>query len=187
MIRTRVGYAGGKKLDPTYHDLGDHTESIQVVYDPEKISYGTLLSVFWDAHDPTNEPWSVQYRSAIFPTTDEQLALAEASKRAKAAALGEEIHTAIEAGARFWTAEDYHQKYRLRGEPVVMKALAERYPDGGWVDSTAAARINGILGGHGYVGEISDLGLPREAEAVLTWRTGRSEGRTLSEMLRDIR
>lgn len=158
-----------------------------MVYDPEKISYGTLLSVFWDAHDPTARPWSVQYRSAIFPVDGEQMKLAQTSLAARETALEAEIHTAIEGGARFWTAEDYHQKYRLRGEPVLMKALAERYPDGGWVDSTAAARINGILGGFVYDGDIADLGLPPEAEARLKTETPGKWGRSLSEMLREAR
>lgn len=66
MIRTRVGYAGGSKENPTYYSLGDHSETIQIDYDPTQISYGQLLEVFWNSHNPTYEPWSRQYMSIIF-------------------------------------------------------------------------------------------------------------------------
>ena len=148
--------------------MGDHTEAIEVVYDPETIRYEDLLTVFWASHNPINEPWSRQYRSAIFPADDAQEQLATRSKAARSKAVHRPLYTAIEAGARFWTAEDYHQKYRLRSEPALMKALAERYPDGGWVDSTAAARINGMLAGHPYTGDIADLGLTPAGEKLLS-------------------
>ena len=52
MVRTRCVYTGGTRKNPTYHDLGDHTESLQVDYDPARISYARLLEVFWDSHNP---------------------------------------------------------------------------------------------------------------------------------------
>ena len=61
-----MGYAGGKKLKPTYRDLGDHTETVQVDYDPGQVSYEDLLRVFWQSHDPTEPIHSRQYASIIF-------------------------------------------------------------------------------------------------------------------------
>ena len=66
MVRTRVGYAGGQKKDPTYRAIGDHTEAIEIEYDPTKITYGQLLHVFWNNHNACRQPWSTQYKSAIF-------------------------------------------------------------------------------------------------------------------------
>ena len=72
MIRTRVGYTGGNKENPTYRTLGDHTESIEVDYDPGIISYADLLKVFWRSHDPGSRSWSRQYIAAIFYHNEEQ-------------------------------------------------------------------------------------------------------------------
>ena len=81
MIRTRVGYTGGRKLNPTYYSLGDHTESFQVDYDPTQISYQQLLDIFWDSHNPTRGAWSRQYRAAIFVHNEAQTQLADSNSR----------------------------------------------------------------------------------------------------------
>ena len=57
VIRTRVGYAGGTTESPTYHNIGDHTETIQIDYNPAKISYEQLLEIYWDNHNPAVQPW----------------------------------------------------------------------------------------------------------------------------------
>jgi peptide-methionine (S)-S-oxide reductase len=121
---TSVGYAGGITPNPTYEEtcsgLTGHTEAVQVVYDPAKISYEDLLKVFWENHDPTQgmrqgNDVGTQYRSAIYTTSDEQLKIAEASRDAFApvvqrAGLGE-ITTEIRAAGPYYFAEDYHQQY----------------------------------------------------------------------------
>ncbi len=66
MVRTRVGYAGGTKRNPTYYNLGDHTETIQIDYDPTYVSYRELLDIFWESHDPAARPWSRQYMAVVF-------------------------------------------------------------------------------------------------------------------------
>src|SRR6185369_16580386 len=66
VVRTRVGYCGGTLKDPTYHELGDHTESIQVDFDPTKLTYGQILDRIWVSHNPCATAWSRQYMSAIF-------------------------------------------------------------------------------------------------------------------------
>jgi peptide-methionine (S)-S-oxide reductase len=121
---TSVGYAGGHTPNPTYEEtcsgMTGHTEVVQVVYDPAKVSFETLLKAFWENHDPTQgmrqgNDVGTQYRSAIYATTDEQLKVAEASREAfapvvKAAGLGE-ITTEIAKAGPYYYAEDYHQQY----------------------------------------------------------------------------
>ena len=154
VVRTRVGYAGGTTPDPTYRALGDHSESIQIDYDPAVLGYTDLLEVFWSEHRPATPPRSLQYASGIFVSDDEQHVAAEASKRSVESVLGR-VFTRIEPLERFYVAEDYHQKYRLRGEPVLARELSAIYSDPAALrDSTAAARINGYLDGHGTLDEL---------------------------------
>ena len=121
---TAVGYAGGITPNPTYEEVctgrTGHTEVVQVVFDPATIAYQQLLKVFWENHDPTQgmrqgNDVGTQYRSAIYPTSDEQLAAAQASRDAfapvtTAAGYGE-LTTEIGKLDRFFYAEDYHQQY----------------------------------------------------------------------------
>lgn len=65
MVQTVVGYAGGEKENPIYEDLGDHTETVEITYDPKQISYEELLAYFWRRHDPTAKQ-KTQYKSIIF-------------------------------------------------------------------------------------------------------------------------
>jgi peptide-methionine (S)-S-oxide reductase len=121
---TSVGYAGGITPNPSYDEVCSgytgHTEAVQVVYDPAKISYGQLLKVFWENHDPTQgmrqgNDIGTQYRSAIYATTPEQLTEALASREAFApvvkAAGYDEITTEIADLGQYYYAEDYHQQY----------------------------------------------------------------------------
>jgi peptide-methionine (S)-S-oxide reductase len=169
VVRTRVGYTGGTTADPTYHRLGDHTESIEVDYDPAVVGYEELLDLFWLSHTPRSPLHSRQYRSAIFYRTDEERIAAEASRERVAARVGQ-VFTDIEPFDRFYRAEDYHQKYSLRSRHSIMSEFRAMYPDDhAFVDSTAAARVNGWLGGCRDPSQIDrDLprvGLSREAQA----------------------
>ena len=167
MVRTRVGYAGGTKENPTYMSLGDHSETIQIDYDPTRISYAELLEIFWQSHNCTSRAYSRQYMSIIFYHDEEQRKLAEESREREEARRGVPIVTEIKPASGFTLAEDYHQRYRLQGTPYLIEEFQSMYPDGGWVDSTAAARINGYLAGYGSQSELStgldSLGLSPEA------------------------
>ncbi|MEA2307696.1 MAG: peptide-methionine (S)-S-oxide reductase [Solirubrobacteraceae bacterium] len=125
VISTAVGYQGGTTPNPTYDEVCSggtgHTEAVQVVFDPEQISYPELLKVFWEGHDPTQgmrqgNDVGTQYRSAIYTTSDAQQAAAEASRDRYGEALERSGHSAAisteitEAGP-FYYAEDYHQQY----------------------------------------------------------------------------
>jgi peptide-methionine (S)-S-oxide reductase len=121
---TSVGYAGGTTPNPTYEETCSgrtgHAEVVQVVYDPAKVSYETLLKAFWENHNPTQgmrqgNDVGTQYRSAIYTTTDAQLKTALASLDAfqpvVTAARHGRISTEIAPLTRYFWAEDYHQQY----------------------------------------------------------------------------
>jgi len=151
-----VGYAGGTKKNPTYHTLGDHTESIQVDYDPTVISYEKLLDVFWDSHDPSTHSWSIQYMAAIFFHDNEQKKLALISmdqvKSGK-----KKFYTKIFPLTEFYPAENYHQKYRLRSDRDLMRDFNAMYPlQEDFMNSTTAARINGYLYGYGSIKDLKN-------------------------------
>ena len=124
VVSTVVGYAGGSTPNPTYEEvcsgLTGHTEVVLVVYDQDKVSYGELLKMFWELHNPTQgmrqgNDIGTQYRSVIYCTTPEQLDEALASKAAfqtelTKAGLGT-ITTEIEEAPTVYFAEAYHQQY----------------------------------------------------------------------------
>jgi peptide-methionine (S)-S-oxide reductase len=164
VIRTRVGYAGGLKPHPTYSHIGDHTETVQVDYDPQRISYEQLLTVFWQNHDPSSRSWSRQYMNVIFYHDDNQRQRALASKAAIEKTRGHAVRSEVAPLHSFTLAEDYHQKYLLKQHHILTADLSRIYPNPrDLVDSTAAARINGYVGGHGnrdqFEREIGRLGL----------------------------
>ncbi len=145
-----MGYAGGSSGNPTYYNLDGHTETVQIDYDPTQISYDELLDVFWDSHNATVPAYSQQYKSIIFCHNEAQRRLAIQSKQREEAKSGREIYTEIIPFSEFYPAEAYHQKFYLRQVPELMADFSAIYPDSNeLVNSTAAARINGYIGGHG--------------------------------------
>jgi peptide-methionine (S)-S-oxide reductase len=121
---TAVGYAGGHTPNPTYREActgrTGHTEAVLVAFDPSKVSYETLLAVFWESHDPTQgmrqgNDVGTQYRSAIYYYDEPQRRAAEASRDAYQTALTARgygtITTEIGPAQEFYYAEDYHQQY----------------------------------------------------------------------------
>ena len=126
VIQTSVGYMGGNKPDPTYKEVctgtTNHAEMVEVIFDPEVISYQRLLAEFWVMHDPTSlnqqgGDIGTQYRSSIFTTTPDQMQQALASKEIYQNELTkngmDKIVTEIlpASGITYWLAEDYHQRY----------------------------------------------------------------------------
>jgi len=171
-VRTRVGYAGGQKINPTYCNLGDHSETIQIDYDPAQITYAELLEIFWDSHNPTAPSIRRQYASAILYHNEEQKRLAAESKAREETRRGRKLYTDMVPLAAFYRAEGYHQKYTLQNSPDFMSefdAIFSREED--FVNSTAAARVNGYLGSHGDLNqlqiELDSLGLSPEASEEL--------------------
>jgi len=122
VIATTVGYTGGHTDHPTYEQVSaggtGHAESVQVLFDPDKVSYQKLLDIFWHQINPTtpNRQFcdvGTQYRTAIFYHGEEQKRLAEASKERmeKQGPFQGQIVTEIVPAGKFWPAEEYHQDY----------------------------------------------------------------------------
>jgi peptide-methionine (S)-S-oxide reductase len=120
VVRTSVGYTGGRTEHPTYEqvcsDTTGHAEAVDVWFDPGLVSYDQLLDVFWSIHDPTTrnrQGWDFgsQYRSAIFTHGPEQENLAIASRDRRQASLTRPMVTEIVPAPAFYDAEEYHQRY----------------------------------------------------------------------------
>jgi len=120
VISTSSGYTGGPEAGASYKQVSagktGHYEALRVVYDPSKVSYDALLQTFWHNIDPTQSNGQFcdrgkHYRSAIFSSNPEEVALAKASKLKVAAELGQEVVTEILKSGPFWLAEEYHQDF----------------------------------------------------------------------------
>lgn len=122
VLSTSVGYLGGTMKNPTYRDVctgrTGHAEVVQVTYDPSRVTYDDLLTVFWENHDPTTlnrqgPDVGPQYRSAIFYHDEAQKAAAESSKeeRERSGRYRKPIVTEITPATDYYEAEDYHQQY----------------------------------------------------------------------------
>jgi len=136
VIRTRAGYAGGTSESPGYYQLGDHSEAVQLDYDPALISYAQLLQEALRAGIFGRKALMRQYRSVVFYHNPEQ------RDEAQAAGI-----TELEPAGIFTRAEDYHQKHFLQHGPEGREFLA-RYPSiEAFTDSTEAARANAIASG----------------------------------------
>lgn len=129
VLETVSGYTGGTTGNPTYKEVSHggtgHREAVRIVYDPAKVGYDELLTVFWRTVDPTDAGGQfcdrgVSYETAVFVTDAGQRRIAEASKQAAAEALDREIVTKIEDAGTFYPAEGYHQDY-YRKNPLRYK------------------------------------------------------------------
>jgi len=150
VVRTRVGYAGGRTPNPTYHDIGDHTESVQVDYDPAVLSYGRVLDLIWASHNPCLGTGIRQYQHVIYYETEAQRKAIEASRDRIEETLGKPVKTQILPLTSFTPAEDYHQKYELRCTEGLIEEFRAIFPNPKDLrDSTAAARVNGYVAGRG--------------------------------------
>ena len=135
VIKTVVGYCGGTEPNPTYELVSSektgYRESIQITYDPAKISYDQLLDIYWRQIDPTQADGQFtdigpSYRAAIFYGNDDEKRIAEASKQklARAGKFSKPIVTEILPAMKFYPAEAYHQKY-YRQNPEHFEAFEE--------------------------------------------------------------
>jgi peptide-methionine (S)-S-oxide reductase len=154
--------------------MDGYAETVQVDYDPARISYEQLLDIFWHSHHPEMRPWSWQYASIIFYHNPDQLRAAEETKFHVEETLKKvKVQTQFMHYTEFYLAEDYHQKYWLQTSADLMRDFHRIYPNfKDIVNSTAAARVNGIMGGYssldGTMEEISSYGLSAESNKILT-------------------
>lgn len=169
VVRTRVGFAGGQTAAPTYRKMGDHTETIQIEFDPSIISYTEVLKEFWQNHYPNRDNYKGrQYISLLHYHTEQQHEIIAKVKKEMEARLGEEIETEISPFIDFTIAESRHQKYYLKRYPKALEQLAELYPDQELLtDSTFAARLNGFVKGYGTKKGIT--------EELAQWSIGKAE------------
>jgi peptide-methionine (S)-S-oxide reductase len=123
VVATTSGYTGGNVVNPGYERVSaggtGHAEAVEVIYDPNKVSYEQLLTFYWRHIDPTVKDAQFcdhgnQYRTAIFVRNDEERKLAEASKEKVEAELKQPIYTQIVDAGPFYAAEDYHQDFYLK-------------------------------------------------------------------------
>ena len=136
VIAVTSGYAGGQTENPTYEDIctgkTGHAEVVQIEYDPAKISFGRIVDLFWEAHDPTTlnrqgADTGTQYRSIILTSDDAQKTAAEESKARAQAKFKSPIVTEIVPLVKFYPAEDYHQDF-YRENPMHPYNLAVTRP-----------------------------------------------------------
>ncbi|MGI2327993.1 peptide-methionine (S)-S-oxide reductase MsrA [Planococcus sp. YIM B11945] len=151
IMRTRVGFAGGTTENPTYRQMGDHTETVEVDFDPERLAYADILRIFWQNHYPNRDQYKGrQYISLLRFHSEQQKETIEQVKKDMEAALGEPIETDIAVFTAFTPAEERHQKYYLKRYPKALEQLEAFFPEPSMlVDSTFAARLNGFVKGYG--------------------------------------
>ncbi|ORX74020.1 methionine sulfoxide reductase A [Linderina pennispora] len=134
VLQTQVGYTGGHEGSTTYKEVcsgtTNHAEAVRLEFDPKVISYDTLLTAFWNKHDPTQGSRQggdvgTQYRSAIFYHTEEQRNLAEASKVERQKLYENKITTEIVPAGTFYAAETYHQRYLEKGGQCASKGCSD--------------------------------------------------------------
>jgi peptide-methionine (S)-S-oxide reductase len=181
VIRTRVGYTGGTTPNPTYKNIGDHAEAVQVEYDASKLSYEDVLGIFWLAHNPLTASDRGQYRKAVWYHDEGQKAILDESRARLESRKGGPVQTHIGPAGAFTLAEDYHQKWYLRQNGRIMPYFEQLFPGTGraFTNSTAAARVNGFVKGHGHPfhlqAEVSQYGLPPEGQQALIEEVGEPE------------
>ncbi len=131
------GYAGGKGKNPTYDNYGDtgHAEALEVIYDPEKVSYATLVDVYFNSQDVTQQNGQgpdigSSYRSIIFYQNEQQKEIIEAKKAALQKEYKKPIAAEVEPFQKFWKAEDYHQDYK------------KKHPNNRYIQNVSNPRFN---------------------------------------------
>ena len=151
VLRTRVGFAGGTTVKPTYRHMGDHTETVEIDFDPGIISYEEILRKFWQNHYPNRGNYKGrQYISLLRYHGAQQQETADKVKQEMERNLGEAIETEIAAFEQFTLADERHQKYYLKRYPNTLEQLQDLFPKmDHLVDSTFAARLNGFVKGYG--------------------------------------
>jgi len=147
--------------------MGDHTESVQMEYDPTQTTYQNLLEMFWANIHPTSKSYSRQYMAAIFYHNKEQEDMAKKSRDQLQVKLGQKVTTVIAAAETFYVAEGYHQKYQLQKHQDLFKSF-HFTNDKEMVNSYAASRLNGFMGGNGtfegLLKEIDKYGLDKKMQ-----------------------
>jgi peptide-methionine (S)-S-oxide reductase len=183
VLRTRTGYAGGTTEAPTYHQMGDHTETIQVDFDLDIISYEALLHLFWDSHNPVNinDYKGRQYLSLLLPRNEEQKeAIHRVARERESRGDSRPSGTEVAAFETFYPAEERHQKYYLKRFPDALDKLRPLYPfREALMESALASRLNGLAKGY--------TNMERILTEIKGWELPPGEREQLLELLRHIK
>ncbi|MBP3950491.1 peptide-methionine (S)-S-oxide reductase [Bacillus sp. YZJH907-2] len=182
MVRTRVGYSGGSTKNPTYRNMGDHTESLEIDYDPTVISVVELLKMFWQHHNAQrmNDYRGRQYLSLLLYRNEQQLDLIQSQKQKFERQLGKEIVTEIKPYHHFYIAEDRHQKYYLKRFSNAYASIFQHFTtEQAFVDSTIVARLNAMAKGFGTYTELK--------QSVQSWGLSEIEEQNLNKLLLSIK
>uniref|UniRef100_A0A1B6IBP0 peptide-methionine (S)-S-oxide reductase n=2 Tax=Homalodisca liturata TaxID=320908 RepID=A0A1B6IBP0_9HEMI len=183
VLRTRVGYGGGKAPNPTYKNIQDHTEITQVDFDPKIVSYEELLDMFWKNHDPTFKT-KTQYCSLILYHSPEQKSLAEKTRDEVKKTSKDEVLTRIEPFEIFYDAEGYHQKYHLQEHASLLPTLGFQKDDERLKTSHLAAKVNAYLVGMSTVEqfdtEVTSLGVDEETTKYIREYNVKNQGRGMT-------
>ncbi|QMV42693.1 peptide methionine sulfoxide reductase [Cohnella cholangitidis] len=181
VIRTRTGYAGGTTEHPAYREMGDHSEAVEIDFDPELITHDALVEVFWNNHNPVNINGykGRQYQSLLFYRDAEQEETIHRVKQRMESEKGT-LDTEILPFKEFHMAEPRHQKYYLKRFPNAIEKLSALYPsEDDLTDSTLAARLNGLAKGFSN--------LERIRREISQWPIGAGDQEALIALIRQIR
>lgn len=182
VIRTRTGYAGGTSMHPTYRQMGDHTETVQLDFSSSIITFEEILEVFWNNHNPINinNYKGRQYLSLLFYSDDKQKeTIQHVLRRRKEQGRGEP-ETEIAPYSGFYLAEAKHQKYYLKRFPNAIEKLNEWFSSQEDLNnSTLAARLNGLAKGY--------TNLERILNEIGRWPVGSEHRKLLVDLVKQIR
>ncbi|WP_417899744.1 peptide-methionine (S)-S-oxide reductase MsrA [Bacillus sp. CSS-39] len=158
MIRTRVGYAGGTTPDPTYRQMADHTECLEIDFDPEVIGFEDIVQHFWSSHNPNRGNYKGrQYLSILLFHDAEQKEMIERVKDSLEKSMEDKIETEIASYRGFTLAEERHQKYYLKRYPKAMDRLMSYYgTHEQLVNATLVARLNSFVKGYGTLADLKE-------------------------------
>jgi len=166
---TRVGFSGGTLPDPTYSRIGDHAETVEILYDPKVTNFETLIQHFWQNHNARAKPIFRQYASAIFCLDSEQSELARRTRDRWQESSGKErIQTAILPFERFYPAGEAHQKHYLQQDPKLLNGLPA---DPERLQTRLATKLNSIAARSGERTELEKsldrFGIDKRAQQAL--------------------
>lgn len=182
IIRTRVGFAGGTKDNPTYRQLGDHTETVEMDFDSGIVSLETILNVFWSYHNPVNinDYKGQQYRSLVlFRNPIQHSVIREVMRTSEEQGKGI-LDTEVAPYTGFYPAEDRHQKYYLKRYPDAINKLRTFFPtDEELTNATLAARLNGLAKGY--------TNLEKIINEIRTWQISREEQEEIIHLIKRIK
>lgn len=182
VVYTRVGYAGGTTPNPVYKNMGDHTEVVEIGFDPNVVSYHALLKLFWANHEyGLTTVIKRQYMSLILYHDEDQRRIAEKDIEIEAGKRNEKLVTELAKAGTFYPAEDYHQKHRLQKFKWIVEELnltSEQLQT-----SQVAAKLNGYLAGVGTIEafekDVKKLAIPEKIASFVKKEYLDNEGGSL--------